>query len=300
MDQDIAFIHRPASLSMPEFDRLRHESLYADHAVAPAATTRRSIPELVGHGTAGVFEAAHRAGSNSAVVGSELSYCSPFGYGNAAAFCDAMESAATSLAFSRPTILDRAWHHLYTRVFPRRPLFDAGTRRASREADIPRFEKLCDIAEARVVDPRFQLVYVHLPVPHLLAMWDRRAGTFSTSDSSSYLDNLALADRTLGEIRHALEGADLWDKTTVIATSDHPLRDFIIDAAGWWNDPETAALPRTHRKYVPFLMKLAGTHAAADFHAEFNTRITRDLVLALLTNSVSSTEQVGALLRRAP
>jgi hypothetical protein len=298
LDQDLAFTHRPASLAMPEFERLRRESLFTDHAVSPAGTTRRSIPALIGNWRSSIFETVRKAGANVAIAGAELKYCDEFEYSVAA--CYAMSSAAEELALSRPTILDRTWHHLYTRVFPRRPLFDAATRRASREADIPRFQKLCEIAQTRAADPRFQLVYVHLPVPHLLAMWDRHAGTFSTSDSSSYLDNLALADRTLGQIRHALEAADLWDKTTVIATSDHPLRDFIIDAAGWWDDAETAALPRTHRKYVPFLVKLAGRRFPAEFHDEFNTRITRDLVLALLTGSVTTREQVEALLRRVP
>jgi hypothetical protein len=170
------------------------------------------------------------------------------------------------IALLRPSILDRAWYLLRTRPFTfpglsstryfRAPLFDEETRRRSRAAEAASFELMRHRAGELAIDTRFQLVFMHFPVPHLLGIYDRQAGDYSTSDSSSYLDNLVLADRTLGDIRRSLEHAGLWDKTALLVTSDHPLRDWIIEDASWWNDRETASLGPVPRHYVPFLFKI--------------------------------------------
>jgi hypothetical protein len=45
-DQRLAFEQRPAGLDLPEFDRLRHESLCATNAYAPGDSTAYSMPAL--------------------------------------------------------------------------------------------------------------------------------------------------------------------------------------------------------------------------------------------------------------
>src|SRR5262245_10980826 len=46
-DQPITFVARPPGLDLPELDRLRRESLYADAARPPAGTTEVSMPALI-------------------------------------------------------------------------------------------------------------------------------------------------------------------------------------------------------------------------------------------------------------
>jgi hypothetical protein len=135
-------------------------------------------------------------------------------------------------------------------------------------------------AIALATDRRYQLVYMHFPIPHLLGIWDRRENKYSTDDRASYLDNVALADRTLGEIRAALEAfGNCGTRPVLLVTSDHPLRDQTIEAAHWWNDPETASI-KAERKYVPFLLKLAGLY---ELHATFPATRTGDLLRAIWT-----------------
>jgi len=45
-DQRLGFEQRPANLQMPEFDRFRHESLYATNAYPPGTNTLESLPGL--------------------------------------------------------------------------------------------------------------------------------------------------------------------------------------------------------------------------------------------------------------
>jgi hypothetical protein len=292
LDQSLVFDHRPSSVQLPEFDRLRRESIYADHAESPGIYTMEAVPGMltekyVEHAreldpgdlllkfagdphakkwsdVRNIFDDLRGEGVNSTVLGAELPYCRAIGHSLAS--CDWFPSGTVSIALKRPSIPDRAWYLLRTRPFTfpwlsstryfRAPLFDGETRRRSRAAEAASFELMRHRAGELAVDSRFQLVFMHFPVPHLLGIYDRHTGDYSTSDSSSYLDNLALADRTLGDVRRALESAGLWDKTTLLVTSDHPLRDWIIEDAGWWNDRETASLGPVPRRYVPFLFKI--------------------------------------------
>ncbi len=283
LDQTLLFENRPASVALPEFDRLRRESIYADHAIPAANNTREAIPKLLSEGFPPL-------GRNTAILGSELPYCQTY----SVASCFAIPSATEEIAARRPTVLERAWHAITSRV-SRKPLFDAETRREARAAEAVAFEEMRRRAVALATDTRFQLVYMHFPIPHLLGLWDRREHRYSTDDRASYLDNLALADRTLGEIRAALEREGMWNDTVVLVTSDHPLRDQTIEAGKWWNDSETASITG-ERKYVPFLLKLGSPH---EFHSPFQAIRTRELVLALLNRSITTTQQVEALLAPA-
>jgi hypothetical protein len=316
LDQSLVFDHRPASVQLPEFDRLRRESVYADHAEAPGLYTMEAVPgmltgEYVDHARAfgpgdlllrrgrkevrwstsrNIFDELRDQGVNSAVLGAELPYCRAIGHSLAS--CDWFPSGTVDIALKRPSILDRAWYLIRTRPFTfpglsstrfyRAPLFDEETRRQSRAAEAATFELMRHRAGELAVDTRFQLVFMHFPVPHLLGIYDRRVGDYSTSDSASYLDNLALADRTLGDIRRALEGAGLWDKTTLLVTSDHPLRDWIIEDAGWWNDRETASLGPVPRRYVPSLLRIPH-RPPEEFHESTNGLLIHDTLLNLFS-----------------
>ena len=309
LDQSLVFDRRPSSVQLPEFDRLRRESVYADHAESPGIYTMEAVPGMLmgkyvergrelgpgdlslkfaddpkpkrWSGVRNVFDDLRGEGVNSAVLGAELPYCRAVGH--SLAWCKWFPSGTVDIALKRPSILDRAWYLLRTRPFAfpglsatryfRAPLFDEETRRRSRAAEAASFELMRHRAGELAVDSRFQLVFMHFPVPHLLGIFDRQARhdttDYSTSDSSSYLDNLALADRTVGDIRRSLESAGMWDATTLLVTSDHPLRDWIIEDAGWWNDHETASLGAIPRRYVPFLLKIPNK-TAREVHEPFN------------------------------
>ena len=321
LDQSIVYDHRPASLSLPQFDRLRQESLYFDHVDAIGRFTIQAMPGLLTgrqvirfrpygpndlllrfaddptprtwSSIRNIFDDLRADGFNSALLDGELPYCRALGH--SLARCDELlpfEGIEAELA--RPSILERTWYLLRTRpaFFPfagsiralrrfRTPLYDEESRRISRAGDIKAFDEIRAHARQLAADRRYQLVLMHFPLPHLLGFYDRRTGQYSTADSSSYLDNAALADRTFGEVRGALEAAGLWDQTTLLVTSDHPLRDFVTEIAAEWNDPETASLASYPRRYVPFLLKIPG-RAPAESHQPFTALRVHDLLRQLV------------------
>ena len=71
-----------------------------------------------------------------------------------------------------------------------------------------------DRAYRAAVDPRLALLMLHLPLPHPYPFYNRRDRSFNLEGNLDYFDNLALADRTIGELRQALEQARMWDDTS--------------------------------------------------------------------------------------
>ncbi|HXG68857.1 MAG TPA: hypothetical protein VNO70_27410, partial [Blastocatellia bacterium] len=107
MDYQIAFSTRPATLDLPEFDRLRRESIFATNAYPPADETSLSMPALITgkkisriaqvnpsqilitytgsdkavnwNGEPSIFSRANEAGFSTALAGWYLPYCGVLG-----------------------------------------------------------------------------------------------------------------------------------------------------------------------------------------------------------------------------
>jgi len=73
-----------------------------------------------------------------------------------------------------------------------------------------------------VANSQADILYLHLPVPHPPAVWDRRTGKHALG--GSYLDSLDLSDRILGKILDKLEAQPRWAETTLIVHGDHSWR----------------------------------------------------------------------------
>ncbi len=84
-------------------------------------------------------------------------------------------------------------------------------------------------------------VFLHFAVPHSPNIWSRIHNDYTQSCDSSYLDNLALADRILGNVVGTLKSSPRWEQTTLIVQGDHSWR---IDAWNWlpaWTEEDDAA-----------------------------------------------------------
>jgi len=84
-------------------------------------------------------------------------------------------------------------------------------------------------------------VFIHLAVPHSPNIWSRIHDGYTQYCDSSYLDNLALADKVLGRMLSILRASPRWPQTTLIVQGDHGWR---IDAWNWlpaWTEEDDAA-----------------------------------------------------------
>ncbi len=305
LDQRITFEARPPGLELPELDRLRRESLYADAARPPAGTTEVSMPALITgrpvvavaptspneleltfadgkvarwshHPT--VFSRARVLGYDTAVIGWHLPYPRVLaGTLGAAAW---RPSVAHEQA--RGDTFGQALRNQWGSLAP-----PAHVRRLHAQ----RFAELAELAIRTATDSRFGLVLLHLPVPQPPGIYDRATGRLATwsltGTAQGYLDNLALTDRVLGDLRRGIGRAGLGDRTWIVVSSDR-----------WWRTSKDFDGQVDYR--VPFLVRPPSGGRTRHVEVAFNTLATHDLVLSILRGSLGDTEDAAAWLTRQP
>jgi hypothetical protein len=318
-DQTLTFDARTENLQLPELARFRAESFYAGHAYPPGAHTIVSIPSLLSGKTfskstrqgmseiletydprqpderlsaeSTIFTEARSAGFNVGLVGWYLPYCRLFGNLTSCPGAEPHED--------RPSLPGLMWNAVREQIQALPLLGRLGiTQRppTSQESHLQIYRQQLSEAIPAVRDRRLNFVFFHICVPHWPPIYDAAKASFSTSPGGTYLDSLALVDRTLGEIRQTLEQARTWDSTTILLTSDHPLRVEL------WRSMHHVGLPANAQQLprVPFLLKMAGEKQGVDYPRVIQTVVTKDLLLAILNGKVTTAEQVGVWLDSHP
>ncbi|MBI3670307.1 MAG: sulfatase-like hydrolase/transferase [Acidobacteria bacterium] len=294
MDQRLTFSERPTSLRLPEIDRLHNEALSASEAYPPAATTVVSMPALMtgkpvtasrlagrnqmvvtfAGGTQevdwssqdNVFSEARQAGFRTALVGWYLPYCRVIPAAFTSCFWQPSDAPASgqslTAAMWRQICYSLPWEAKRDHIFA--------------------YFSILEHAQIVANDPELDLVLVHWPIPHAPAIYDRRAGRFRfvSHNRDWYLDNLALVDRTVGQLRRAMEASGLWDQTTILLTSDHSWR--------WSANLDGKTDPR-----VPLILKLARHKEPLYYARPFETLLLHDLLLALLRGELTDPNSVA-------
>jgi membrane-anchored protein YejM (alkaline phosphatase superfamily) len=148
-----------------------------------------------------------------------------------------------------------------------------------------------DRAYRDAIDKRIDFLFVHFPTPHLFAIYNRQSQDFALSSKTTYYDNLALVDRTVGELRHQLEEAGLWDSTSILITSDHGLRRELWHGHLNWTPEFDKLLANGSSPLVPFILKLPGSHQGVVYDQSFSSVVEGDLALAVLKSEVTTPRQ---------
>jgi hypothetical protein len=84
-------------------------------------------------------------------------------------------------------------------------------------------------------------IFLHIPIPHSPNIWSRLNDDYARGCGSSYLDNLALADRLLGSAMAILQQSPRWKDTTVIVQGDHSWRTMLWDWLPAWTHEDNQA-----------------------------------------------------------
>jgi len=308
MDQNLAFDMRDRNVAMPEFDRLRKESLYAAQAYPPGPETPVSMPsyisgrrvksvDVLGPSTLrlhymgsqetvdwkeapNLFRKAGEAGFNGAIIGWFHPYCRVMG--SAVVNCQWWEMAMqyNSMSESLPGLMiDQA------RSLVETTLFSPFGQSLSSKSHVATYHKILEASLRDAVNRDLGLVLAHFPTPHAPHIFDRKTGQFTRKNSSEqgYWDSLVLADRTLGAMRAAMEKAGVWDSSAVLVTSDHSNRTPLVDKAD---------------TRIPFLLKPAGSKEGLEYGEAFNTVLAHDLMLAMLNGQVVTVRQAAEWLNQ--
>jgi hypothetical protein len=301
MDYRLVFEQRPADLQLPEFDRLRQQSLSATSAYPPGDATIISMPALIlgrlisgvsmadscdlsmtfadtGEtaswiGQPSVFSGARALGVNTALVGWYIPYDRMLG--GALNFCE--------------------WYPYPPFEPARAETFGGNVRQQiSSLGETIHLRKLFgDIHQnslltslSLVTNSTYGLILLHLPAPHRPGVYlpeKNKFTAFGMPKTTGYFNNLVLADHELGALRTAMESSGEWEKTWIILSADHS-----------WRESKLYDNRRDYR--VPFLVKPPGAGEPAAYPQKFNTVLTHDLILAILRGEITNRQNVPAWL----
>ncbi len=325
LSEAIVFDRRPASLILPNFDKLRAHSFHALAAKSPANVTETSMPSLIlgmpveksdpaGPGSlllsvsgrpkpfewrsvSNVFDRARTMGFNTALAGWALPYCRLL---NGSLTACTWTSDWLLSGVEEPSTPQTLIQSMIGRLRNQAASFPlighvpginpSGPQRA---AKIVRFQMLMEHATAYAADPSLGLVLLHLPAPHPPGIYDREKRRFSDLDGRSYLDNTALADHALGEVTQAIKRAGLASETALIVSADHGWRTGYWSHAPNWTAEEQRASENLDSLGIPFLVKLPGQEKELAFPTSFNTLLTGDMMLAILQGKLQTPEQIS-------
>jgi hypothetical protein len=309
LEQRLAFSSRPSGMTLPQFDRFKSESLSSSNALPPNKFTQASMPALMIGRTvvdatplapneseleldsgekvrwsreSNVFSQARSEGFSTGLSGWYLPYCRVIG--GSLDWCswtpviDRVNPALDQLTLSRAI-----WLCVRTVVFSIPLVFRLLESRYERQHSVEHREEFARVSTAsmELLQQDLNLKLLHYPIPHPPWIYDARAQSFSSAKTIGYEDNLVLADRTLGEIRAALEGASKWDSSTIVVTADH-----------WWRLAETVNGQQDQR--IPFMIKLAGQKVGMEYQKPFNTILTKQILIEILRGNLTTPADVAA------
>lgn len=297
LSYDQVFGHRAHDLALPNFDALKAESTTYTDMQPVGLKTVKIVPSLLsgaviddfrygfgntfkvhyvgthgwrqldGNGT--IFHDAEEAGWRTAAVGWYNPYCTIYKSALGSCYWTNLDRTDGDMAqrYSLWRNTARPFQALGIQL-----ISPALADRRSCDFDVrQRLQTFLNLQQHGLdllKNDQADFVFLHMPIPHSPNIWSRVNDTYARGCGSSYLDNLALADRTLGNIMAILQQSPRWKDTTVIVQGDHAWRIMLWDWLPAWTDEDDQA---SHGEFDPrpaLIIHNAGqTQAATDGRA---------------------------------
>ncbi|UWZ85998.1 sulfatase-like hydrolase/transferase [Occallatibacter riparius] len=315
-----AFEQPPPGVDLANFRKLRSESVSLANVQSAGFYTDRIIPSIISgkkideiRSEAGrgllylnpehhwvrydenqtLFGLAHAAGWNSAVVGWFNPYCRLFPSvldsclwepGFLSLKLESIGASEEKSSFANAQILAGAF------LAGRLPSgeHEAATRIAA-------FEKLMTGATSQIRDPESDFVFIHLSVPHPTGFYSRKTHEFCVC--GNYIDNLQLADDSLGRLEEEIKHSARADQTTLIVSSDHSWRVPIWSQWKSWTAEEQRVSGGVFDARPAFLVHFPGQTSAIDIAEPEPELVEHDIIASMLQNKLESPAELVAFLR---
>jgi hypothetical protein len=314
-------------LQLPAFDRLAAQSTVFTQVVPAGQFTRYIIPTLFTglpsnavnvsarglllslkdpstgkwtpfqqHQT--VFQDAIDAGYVTAIAGWYNPYCRIMPEVLDHCFWTYRQSTPANLSPNRSLAVDllRPFRRLWLdtkHLFGRGPGAPTDESRDIRQHATD-YRNLLAAGDAYLADPSINFLFLHMPIPHPYGFYDRNKKVFSTKHTS-YIDNLALADRYLAHMRQILERNNQWDSTSIIVMGDHSWRTSFIwrDSMSWTDEDEAASHGGEFDPRPAYIVKLPNQQTPARLDQPFSAASTRALLDALLQDHLHTSADLS-------
>jgi hypothetical protein len=318
---------RYPGLDLPAFDKLAAQSSVFTQVVPAGEYTRYILPTLFTgipsnavdisaagllvslkdpstgkwirfHQNETVFQDAIDAGYNTGIAGWYNPYCRIMPEVLDHCFWTYRESTPANLSPNRSLAVDllRPFNYLWLdakHLFGRGPGSPSPERRDIRQHSGD-YQRLRVAGDAFLADSSINFLFLHMPIPHPYGFYNRKKKAFSTTHTS-YIDNLALADRYLAHVRQLLEKKNEWDSSTIVVMGDHSWRTTLIwKDSMTWTDEDQAASRGEFDPRPAYIVKLPNQHTSARIDQPFSAVNTRGLLDALIQNSLQAPSDLQA------
>lgn len=330
LDPDVLLTHRPQGLVLPNVDKLLASSLSSVQVHRAGMATRNAIPalligrevidsqriapdDLLLHFSSGdkgsfqassnVFDDASALRVDSAIVGWYHPYGRVLGDRvNRVVSRSAEDFFGFDNQQSYVSLPRRAWNQLLASfsdllLFGKTPWVNRTVRSAA--AHMQREIVLEQAAQQWIGDDNIGLLFLHLPIPHEPAIWNRKTQKYDLIDRS-YVDSLALVDRVLATVVQTLDKSGLAGRTALIVTGDHGWRRGLWRNLPRWTRENELTQGQDVPPYVPFLLKMPMQNVPLPYPAPFDATLSRKLVRGILSGEFRSAEQVARWLDQQP
>jgi hypothetical protein len=322
LSYDQVFEHRQPDLALPNLDALSKTSIVFSAVQPVGKMTQELLPALLlgkpvaelrtpyaelpsyrssdggpwerfnQHDT--IFGEAHSLGWSSGLVGWYNPYCrllsdvlnrcfwqySETNRTELSRFFMSTNTTAQNLAAIFPSPLLYRFFHI--------PLPDASSPRIRDYED--EMTQSLDLLR----DPRIRFAFLHLPIPHPPGLYDRTRQV--VRDGGSYIDNLALADRSLGTLWNCIQSTPDAKNTTLIVSSDHSWRTYLWKPMHAWSPEDERATGGGRFDPRPVLMvHLPGSTTPETIARPTSELIVHTMLEAMLRNQIHSDADIAAL-----
>jgi membrane-anchored protein YejM (alkaline phosphatase superfamily) len=147
-----------------------------------------------------------------------------------------------------------------------------------------------------IKNDKLDFVFIHLPVPHPPGFYDRN--THRLCACGNYLDNLVLADDTMGELLKAINQTHEADQTTLIISSDHSWRVPIWEVRTFWTPEEERISQGQYDSRAVFLIHFPGQTSAVDVPQTYSEVFEHDIIASMLQNKTNSPDDLVSVLHQ--
>jgi hypothetical protein len=165
---------------------------------------------------------------------------------------------------------------------------------ASTDAHLQSYRNLITRAQALIGNGQVRFVFLHLNVPHPHGIYDRKNHMLRTG--GTYLDNLVLADDTLGVLLKAIYATPSASKTTVIVSSDHSWRIPLWRHDEFWSDEEERASGGRFDERPVLLIHFPGQNSENDVSSALPELLEHDIIAGMLLGQINNSENLVAFL----
>lgn len=159
---------------------------------------------------------------------------------------------------------------------------------------IAQYRNLMKGAENLIQNDQVRFIFIHLPVPHPPGIFNR--STHQICECGNYIDNLSLADDTLGILMQEIEQTPSGDNTTIIVSSDHSWRVFSWKNSFGWTEEEDRISKKQFDPRPVFLIHFPGQSSEGEVNTVTPELTEHDIIAAMLKNEISRPEQLDAFL----